>query len=104
MRLIRAVVAGVRALAGKPALEQDLDDEVRHYIEMSAGEKMRSGMSRTDAERAARIELGGVDAVKERVRWSGWEATVESFVKDVQYAFRRLRHAPGFTFVAVMSL
>src|SRR4051812_19830888 len=103
MGVVRAFVAGVRALVGKPALEQDLDDEVRHYIEMSAREKMRAGMSRADAERAARIELGGVDAVKEGVRWIGWEATVESFVKDVRYALRRLRHAPGFTFVAVLS-
>jgi predicted permease len=104
MGIARAFVAGLRALARKSANERELDEEVRHYLEMSAREKMRGGMSRTDAERAARIELGGIDAAKEGVRWIGWEATVESFWKDVHYALRRLRHTPGFTFVAVMSL
>jgi hypothetical protein len=104
MGIVRAFAAGLRALARKSSNERELDDEVHHYLEMSAREKMRGGMSRSDAERAARIELGGIDAAKEGVRWIGWEATVESFWKDVQYALRRLRHTPGFTLVAVMSL
>ncbi len=104
MGIARAFVAGLRALARKSANERELDDEVHHYLEMSAREKVHAGMSRADAERAARIELGGIDATKEGVRWIGWEAIVESFWKDVQYALRRLRHTPGFTFVAVMSL
>ena len=104
MGIVRAFAAGLRALARKSSNEQELDDEVQHYLEMSAREKMRAGMSRSDAERASRIELGGIDAAKEGVRWIGWEATVESFWKDVQYALRRLRHTPGFTLVAVMSL
>ena len=54
--------------------------------------------ARTDAERAARIELGGIDSAKEGVRWIGWEAIVKSFWKDVHYALRRLAAHAGLYF------
>jgi hypothetical protein len=33
---------------------------------------MAAGMSRTDAERAARIEMGSLEALKDHVRDVGW--------------------------------
>ncbi len=104
MNLVRELIAGVRSLLRRNDAESDLDDEVRHYLEMATQERIRAGMPPADAERAARLDLGGVEAVKEEVRWIGWEATVETFARDVRYAIRRLRQSPGFTIVAVVSL
>src|SRR5690349_21275323 len=104
MSVLRAIIAGVRSLVARQQNERDLDDEVRHYLEMATEERIRAGMPPFDAERAARLEMGGVESVKEGVRWIGWEATVETFLRDVRYAIRRLRQSPGFTTVAVLSL
>jgi hypothetical protein len=57
-----------------------------------------------DARRAAAIELGGLEAVKERVRDVKAGATVDSLVQDVRYATRTLRRAPMFALTATLSL
>ena len=48
---------------------------------------MRSGHEpRRTPSRAARVEMGSLEAVKDRVRDVGWESTVESVWQDVRYA------------------
>ena len=65
---------------------------------------MRAGMLRGEATRAARLEVGSMEAVKDRVRDAGWESAVESVWQDVRYAVRGLRRSPGFAIVAVSTL
>jgi putative ABC transport system permease protein len=93
-----------RNLFAKDAVERDLDEHVRSYIELLAAEKLRSGMSRTDAWRAARIEFGGAEHVKDEVRAERSGATLETTMQDVRYAVRTLVRRPGFTIVAVTAL
>ena len=97
---------GVRALFRKRLTEEELDAELRAFLDAAVDERMRSGMSREQATRAARLELGlvSMEGVKDRVRSVGWESTVQGVARDVQYAVRTLRNAPGFTLVAVLTL
>jgi predicted permease len=97
---------GIRALFRRGIAEEELDAELHEFLETAVDEKVRSGMSREQATRAARLELGlvSVDSVKDRVRDVGWESIVESVARDVRYAVRTLRNAPGFTTVAVLTL
>ena len=104
MALLQNLVAGVRRLLRPNRAERDLDDEVRHFVDMAADERMRAGMGRSAAYRAARIELGGVAQVKEQVRTAGWEARLGSVWQDVRYGARGLRRDPGFTLVALVTL
>jgi predicted permease len=97
-------VSGGRRLLRRQAFEQDLDDELRHYLEMVTEEGMRSGLSRDRAARNARIELRGVESVKERVRSAGWEVGVESVAQDLRIAARGLRRSTGFAAVTILSL
>jgi predicted permease len=101
MRPLRRAIAGLRALVRRDRVERELDAELREYLESVIDEKMRGGSSRVEATRAARAELGSVEAVKDRVRDAGWEPFVESVWQDVRYGLRRLRHSPGFTAVAI---
>ena len=96
--------AGVRRLANRERAERDLEDEARQFMRESAAAKRAAGMSAEAAERAARIEMGSIDAATEPARSYGWDAALEAFLRDVRYAIRYLRKSPGFTLAAAGSL
>jgi predicted permease len=101
---MRRLLHGLRALLRRRTLEQDLDDELRSYVETAAERHMAAGMTRDEALRAARMNLGSVAATKDAVRDVGWESRVESIVQDVFHACRGLRRSPGFAAVAIVTL
>jgi len=51
-----------------------LDDELRTYQEMATEEKVKQGMSRSDALRVVRLKRGTLEVTKEVVRSDGWES------------------------------
>ena len=88
----------------KRKFEQELDDELRAYVELQAAEKVRRGMSPEDALREARSELGGMDQVKENVRDVRPGAFIDTLGQDIRYAFRTLQRNRAFAFVAILTL
>ena len=81
-----------------------MDEELRDYLEAAAQDKMRTGRSYADAMRAARVEMGSTESVKQKVRSSGWESAAESLWQDVRYGMRQLLRSPGFSIVALLTL
>jgi predicted permease len=101
-------LAYFRSLASKffhrSRLTGEMDEELRSHIQLRADDLERSGLSRAEAERRARIEFGGHD----RFRQESYEALggnfIETFLQDTRFALRVLRKSRGFTVAAIVTL
>jgi predicted permease len=85
-------------------VERDLDDELQATLDLLVDEKVRGGMRPEEACRAARLELGAIEAIKDEVRDVIVGARMELWLSDVKHSARALRRTPLFTLAAVMSL
>jgi putative ABC transport system permease protein len=85
-------------------VEAELDQEVRSHLEMLVEEHQRAGMSGSEARRAAQLEIGGMEQVKEQVREERIGNWLRSVSSDCRYGVRRLCQHPMFTLVAALTL
>jgi predicted permease len=83
---------------------RDLSVSIHAHLEEKIEELMEEGMSREQAEQAARREFGNVTLIEERSRevWQ-WQP-LETLRTDIRSASRQLLRSPGITTVAVLAL
>jgi putative ABC transport system permease protein len=94
----------VRNVFRRRRVDGELDAELRAHIELLTEENVRAGMTRDEARRTARLELGGEDAVKENVRDERSGNSLHVLAADLKFGARQLAKSPGFTLVAILTL
>lgn len=104
MRILRTIRLRVRSIFQSRRVEQELDDELRDHLERQIEFHRAAGLSPADARNAALREFGNVPLVQEQVRDMRRVNWIEDLGRDLAYALRSMRRAPGFTAVAALSL
>lgn len=100
-RLLRNVW---RNLVRRDRAERDLNDELRAYVDLLADEYERAGMPPTLARRAALVDTGGIEQVKEATRDAWVGNSFATAGRELRYAVRSLTRSPGFLVIAVVTL
>ncbi len=82
----------------------ELSASIREHLDERIEELVGSGMTRTQAEQAAKREFGNVALIEQRSRevWQ-WRA-FENIQADVRFALRQLARAPGFVITVCVTL
>ncbi|MFB3140909.1 MAG: permease prefix domain 1-containing protein, partial [Candidatus Acidiferrales bacterium] len=104
MPLPAKIASLFRSLFRKARLDSELDAELRAYLDLLTEEKIKAGLPPDQARRQARIELGGMEQVKMKVREVRLGTTLETVWQDVRYGLRMLVKNPGITLVIVLTL
>jgi predicted permease len=102
--LLARARAFARNLLRRSAVERDLDEELRAYVEAAAEERREAGLDPATAHRAALVEMGSLESVKEAVREVRAGAWVEGALRDAVLALRQLRRDPGLAAAVVLTL
>jgi putative ABC transport system permease protein len=93
----------LRILVHRDATERAMDRELRHHIQCETAERIRRGQPPDEAHRAALLDFGGIERIKEDARDARGGRSVEDFVLDLRYAARVLRRNAGFTAAGIVT-
>lgn len=85
-------------------LENGLARELRYHVDRRVVDLVQSGLSESEAQRQARLELGGLAQVQEEVRDVWLTRWLRDFAYDLRFSARSFRRSPSFAATAVLSL
>jgi predicted permease len=102
--LLRRIRAIIRHLLGRATLEREMHAEFTSHIQLRADDLERRGLARDAAERAARIEFGGVEAQKDAARDARGLRWWQELQSNVVFAVRGLGHHPIQSLIVVATL
>jgi predicted permease len=98
------LLSTLRNVFSRQKAERDLDAEVRSYSDLLQEENVSNGMDPNEARRAARMNIGGHEQLKQEIREARSGAFLETLWLDVRFGARMLRKNLGFTCAAVLTL
>jgi predicted permease len=84
--------------------DRQLTREIDAHLALMEEELVRQGLSEGEARRAARVQFGGVELVKEQQRAERSFGWLDDTRRDVAYALRSIRRTPGFSAAAIATL
>ncbi|HEV8449354.1 MAG TPA: ABC transporter permease, partial [Gemmatimonadaceae bacterium] len=94
----------LRRAFNRSAVEREMDAEFRSHLAHRADDLERRGMSRDAAERAARVEFGGIEAQKDAARDARRLGMLGELRANIAFAARGVGHHPIQSLIVVVTL
>jgi macrolide transport system ATP-binding/permease protein len=104
MALLKRAWMRFSALFRKRAIENEIGKEMQFHVDMLMSEYQASGMSRGEAEAAARRRFGNLTRLKETGSEIRGLPFFDELRQDVRHGIRMLWRNPGFSFLAILCL
>lgn len=107
MSLLRRIKSHLRRIANlfrQSRVDHETDAELKAHIEMRTEDNLAAGMSPEEARRDAVLRFGNATVMRERANDADTPPLLAGIGRDVHYAFRQLRHSPGFALTAILTL
>src|SRR5262245_52178682 len=102
---VRIALSRVKELFRRRShVAREQDDEFSFHLEMETAENVRRGMSDADARRAALLSFGGMQRFREETSDARGVVALDNLARDLRFALRRLRRAPGFSAGVIATL
>src|SRR5579863_688992 len=100
----RVLWSRVRSVFARRRADADLNDELEGYVAVLAERHRRAGLSAGAARRAALVDVGGVEQVREEVRGVRVGHAFETAWRDMRHGARLIGRFPGYTAVVALTM
>jgi predicted permease len=84
--------------------DADLAQEIDAHIAQEIDDNLARGLSAEEARRRARLKFGSAVSAREDLWESNSMRPLDDIVRDLRYAMRALRRAPGFTLAVILVM
>jgi putative ABC transport system permease protein len=98
------IASSLAALFHRRHQDSELEEEMRFHLEMETRRRVEAGMTEAEARRQARRDFGGMERHKDDVRDERGASPFFDAMSDLRFALRSLRHRPGLTAAATLTL
>ena len=104
LKRFRSVFGMLGAFFRRSKLEDRLRDELQLHVDLLTEKNIRLGIAPYEAQRQARMAVGGFEQARETVRDARGFGFIEDIGRDFRYGLRALHRSPGFAAVAALTL
>ena len=102
--MARALWRRLRELITPRQLDRESVAEMTHHVEMVVARNIAAGLDEAEARRQARLEVGSVEAAREDVAEERTGFALDQRLRELRYAVRVLRRAPGLTLLSILTM
>jgi len=101
---LHTLLARIQGFLRPADVDAEVEQELDAHLAIAEDDRVRSGMTREEALRLARLELGGVAQLREASREARGLPRLDTFWLDIKLGVRMLRKTWGLTLIGGLAL